>query len=70
MANEFEIPKISLKAARVNANLSQQQAAKELGVDVSTVIRWEKDPAKVQAGYQSKISKTYKYPVNYIFFGN
>ena len=32
---------ISLKAARVNAELTQKEAAKRLGVDVSTVVSWE-----------------------------
>jgi putative transcriptional regulator len=34
--------KLSLKAARVNANLTQNQAAEKLGVDVKTVSHWEK----------------------------
>jgi transcriptional regulator with XRE-family HTH domain len=33
--------KMSLKAARANANLTQKDVAKELGVDVSTVRNWE-----------------------------
>ena len=33
--------KISLKAARVNANLSQDQVAKELEVSNRTVCSWE-----------------------------
>lgn len=33
--------KISLKAARVNAGLSQDALAKEIGVSKSTVSRWE-----------------------------
>lgn len=32
---------ISLKAARVNASLTQKQAAQKMGVDVSTIINWE-----------------------------
>ena len=33
--------KISLKAARVNANLSQKKAAEELGVSNNTLGDWE-----------------------------
>lgn len=32
---------ISLKAARVNANLTQKAAAKSIGVDASTLNKWE-----------------------------
>ena len=32
---------ISLKAARINADISQQQMAKKLGVSPSTISRWE-----------------------------
>lgn len=32
---------ISLKAARVNAELTQKQAAKALGANTSTVVNWE-----------------------------
>ena len=42
MTKDINIPKISLKAARVNAELNQQEAAELLGIDVSTLIRWEK----------------------------
>lgn len=33
--------KISLKAARVNANLTQSEAAKKIGVTRDTVCNWE-----------------------------
>ena len=36
------MPKITLKAARVNAGLTQQEVANELDVALSTVRNWEK----------------------------
>ena len=33
--------KITMKAARVNANLTQIEAAKKLGISESTIINWE-----------------------------
>lgn len=33
--------KISLKAARVNAGLTQAQAAEKLSIDRTTLMRWE-----------------------------
>lgn len=35
------MPQITLKAARVNANLSQKEAAKILGIAPSTLRNWE-----------------------------
>lgn len=36
------MPRFSLKAARVNAKLSQKEAAKRLGVSNATLCSWEK----------------------------
>lgn len=60
--------KISLKAARVNANLTIRDAAKKIGVCETTLIRWEKHPEIVQAKYHKRISDTYKFPSDFIFF--
>ena len=57
MTKDINLPKISLKAARINANLNQQKAAELLGIDVSTLIRWEKDPGIVKSCYHEIISK-------------
>lgn len=35
------MPKISLKAARVNAGLTQEQAAKAIGRTKQTLVSWE-----------------------------
>lgn len=61
--------KISLKAARINANLTQKEAANRIGIDESTLVRWEKHPEIVQPKYHKKISEAYNFPVDYIFFG-
>lgn len=34
--------RISLEAARVNAGLTQPQAAQALGISVTTLLKWEK----------------------------
>lgn len=36
------MPKISLKAARVNAGMSQNVAAEKIGVSKKTLSNWEK----------------------------
>lgn len=60
--------KISLKSARVNAGLTQEEASRLIGIDVTTLIRWEKNPSMVQVKYLDKISKAYKFPSDYISF--
>lgn len=59
--------KISMKAARVNAEMSVKQAAEGLGVTPQTICNWESgrtipDLAKAQA-----MSRLYKFPLDYIF---
>ena len=61
--------KISLKAARVNANLTLINAAKQLGIGKDTLIKWEKNPDRVQPRYQQIISEVYSMPIDTTFFG-
>lgn len=70
MENKIKIPKISLKSARVNANLTQKEASKKIGVDVATLINWEKDSSIVKAKYFPIIEDVYGYPTDFIFFGS
>ncbi|MBS6063741.1 MAG: helix-turn-helix transcriptional regulator [Peptostreptococcaceae bacterium] len=60
--------KISLKAARVNAELTIINAAKIIGIGKDTLIKWEKEPWKVNALYQKKISEAYEFPIDHIKF--
>lgn len=62
-------PKISLKAARVNAGLTLKEAAERIGVTVATLHKWEQDSSSVRVSDVQKIEKIYQYPTNYIFFG-
>lgn len=61
--------KISLKAARVNADLTIMEAAKRLGIGKDTLIKWEREPDRVQPRYMKVISEVYKMPIDDIFFG-
>lgn len=61
--------KISLKAARVNANLTLIAAAHALGIGKDRLIKWEKRSGLVPPIWQKKISTVYKIPVDMIFFG-
>lgn len=63
-------PKITLEAARVNAGLTLKEAAELLGVAVSTLHKWEQDSSGVKVSQVKKIEEVYRYPSEYIFFGD
>ena len=52
--------KISLKAARVNAGLSQKEAAKLLKVSNKTLHSWESGETSPSAKYIDAICELYK----------
>lgn len=60
--------KMTLPALRVRMNMTQEEAAKELGITRDTLRRWEKDPSKIPYGYMKKFSDMYCIPLDYIFF--
>lgn len=62
--------KISMKAARVNANLSQQYVAKYLGIDKSTLINWEKGRSSPSINHFAELCKLYKISQNNIILPN
>ena len=53
----------------MNANLTLIEAAKRLGIGKDTLIKWEKNPDRVQPRHQKVISEVYKMPIDDIFFG-
>lgn len=59
---------ISLRAARVNAGLTQAEAAKRMNIGKDTLLKWEKNPGYVNPIYQEIISKTYEMPIDNICF--
>ena len=64
-----EVPKITLRAARVNAGLKQKTAATMLGVSVKTLQNYESGKTVPDWNTVEKIEQYYNYPVSYIFFG-
>lgn len=60
---------ISLAAARVNAEMKQEEAAKIMGVDRSTIRRWEKGDKIPDYDETKKLSELYGVPLDNIFFG-
>lgn len=66
---KLDFPKISLEAARVNAKLSQKEAAKLLGVDASTLRNYEKGKSAPSYPMAKRMEDLYNFPSNFIFFG-
>jgi DNA-binding XRE family transcriptional regulator len=63
-------PKIQLKAARVNANLSQEEAAEKLNISKATLQNYEAGKTIPQWDMVKKIGELYKFPTDFIFFGS
>lgn len=55
---------ISLAAARVNAEMTQDEVARKLGVSNRTVINWEKGKIKPNAATIMALSSIYSIPVD------
>ena len=58
---------ISMKAARVNAGLSQEDVAQKLHVGKQTVVNWEKGKTEPKINQARAISELYGMPLDYIF---
>lgn len=61
------MPRISLEAARVNANLTQAKLAKILGVSKTTVCNWENGLTEPSLSQLRKISELSGIPMDFIF---
>lgn len=62
------MPKITLKAARVNACLSQGQAAEKIGVAVSTLRNWEAGKTYPTKPKIDKLCAVYGIDFDVLFF--
>lgn len=60
--------KLTLKAARINANLTQQEAAKKLKVSRDTVCNWEMAKSFPDAIKIKEIEKIYGISYDEIIF--
>lgn len=63
----MNILQISLKAARVNANLRQTDVAIEMNVDVSTIGKWEKEQTAPRWDQFKKLCEIYHCSTDDIF---
>ena len=60
------MPKITLKAARVNAELTLDEAAERIGKSKQTIVNWETGKAEIRYRDLLKLSEIYEMPVEYI----
>lgn len=58
---------ISLAAARVNAEMTQETVAKEMHVSKNTVVNWEKGKTEPSISQSKELSRLYNMPLDYIF---
>lgn len=66
----MEFPKIQLKAARVNADLTQEEAANLLNISKATLQNYESGKTIPQWDMVRKFEEIYHFPTDYIFFGS
>lgn len=58
---------ISLAAARVNANMTQEEVARAMGVSKTTVVNWEKGKIVPGIPQIEMMSRLYGIPQDFIF---
>ena len=59
-------PKIKLKAARVNAGLTQTEVAQKLNRNKQTIVNWEKGFTEIKGKDLLALSELYEMPVEYL----
>jgi DNA-binding XRE family transcriptional regulator len=68
--NKLSKLRISLAAARVNAEMTQEDVAREMHVSKNTVVNWEKGKSEPTISQSRELSKLYNMPLEYIFYLN
>ena len=61
------MPRISLEAVRVNANMTQKEWAERLGVSNNTVVNWEKGNSEPSLSKLREMSQISGIPMDFIF---
>lgn len=60
---------MTLKAARVNAGLTQVQAAKIVGIHPQTLAKYETNSTEIRVHLVKKLAKVDSVPIDYLFLG-
>lgn len=61
--NEY---RVSLEAARVNAGLTQDEAAKKIGVSKKTIVNYEKGYSVPNWNVVMKMAEVYSVPIGFL----
>lgn len=57
---------ISLKAARINAELTVERASEEIGVSKQTILNWEMGKTDPSISQFKKMSDLYRIPLTHL----
>ena len=60
------MPKITLKAARVNAGMTQEDVAREMHRTKQTIVNWEAGVTAIRPNDLQELSDLYAMPIEYI----
>ena len=60
------MPKITLKAARVNAGLTQEDVARALHRNKQTIVNWESGSTDIRYYDLTAVSELYNMPLEFI----
>ena len=60
---------ITIKSARVNSGLTQDEASFALTIDKSTLVRWEKDSSSIPADKLKLMIDLYGIPFDHLYLG-
>lgn len=60
------MPKITLKAARVNAGMTQEDVAREMHRTKQTIVNWEAGVTAIRPNDLQALSDLYAMPIEYI----
>lgn len=72
MVSKEKVPyflKFTLASLRVRKRMTQEEAAKRLGMNRDKLRAYEKDSSKLEYETIEKIEELYNVPQDYIFFG-
>lgn len=61
--------RISIKAARVNRNMTQAEVASAIGVSVGTYQKIENNPGETRIRQAEELARVLEVPIGSLFFG-
>lgn len=61
--------KFTLRALRVNYNLTAEEAAKKLGIHQQTLLKYENDSSKIPVSLLNDLANFYEVETDFIFLG-